>query len=54
MKISKKIFDFIFIVISALTLIVFSKLGYRGNMPYSLMPILVAYYLVQYSIKLSK
>jgi len=54
MKISRKTFDFIFVITVAITLIIFSELNFWENMSYSLIPILIAYYLGQYSMKLPK
>ena len=50
MKMTKRVFDIIFIIISALILVVFSEYGFlEKNMAFSIIPILIAYYLGQYS-----
>ncbi len=50
MKIKKKIFDLIFIIVSAAILIVLSEYGLLEKyMAFSLIPILIAYQLGQYS-----
>ena len=54
MKISKKTFDFIFVITTAVTLIIFSEFNFWENISYSIIPILIAYYLGQYSMKLTK
>jgi hypothetical protein len=54
MKISKKLFDYIFISIAVITMVIFSEFNFWENMSYSLIPILIAYYLGQYSMKLTK
>jgi predicted membrane protein len=46
----KRLFDLIFIIISASILVAFSEYGFlEKNMAFSLIPILMAYYLGQYS-----
>jgi predicted membrane protein len=50
MKTTKRAFDLIFIIISALILITFSEYGFlEGHMGFLLIPVLIAYYLGQYS-----
>ena len=49
-KITKRIFDIIFIIISASILVVFSEYDFlEKNIAFSLIPILIANYLGQYS-----
>ena len=49
MKMTKRVFDIIFIIISALILVVFSEYGFlEKNMTFSFIPILIAYFLGQY------
>jgi len=46
----KRLFDLIFIIISASILVAFSEHGFlEKNMAFSFIPILIAYYLGQYS-----
>jgi hypothetical protein len=54
MKINKKTFDFTFVITTAVTLIIFSEFNLLENISYSIIPILIAYYLGQYSMKLPK
>ena len=50
MKMKKRVFDLIFIIISALILVVFSEYYFlKKNMAFSFIPILMAYYLGQFS-----
>ena len=50
MKIKKRVFDLIFIIISASILVIFSEYDFlEKNMASSFIPILIAYYLGQYS-----
>jgi len=56
MKMTKRVFDLIFIIFSASILIILSEYGFlEKNMAFSFTPILIAYYLGQYSqIKFKK
>ena len=56
MKMTKRIFDLIFIIISASILVIFSEYDFlQKNMAFSFIPILIAYFLGQYSqIKFKK
>ena len=56
MKMKKRVFDLIFIIISASILVIFSEYDFlEKNMAFSFIPILIAYYLGQYSqIKFKK
>ena len=46
----KRLFDLIFIIISASILVAFSEYGFlEKNMAFSLIPILISYFLGQYS-----
>jgi len=50
MKTTKRVFDLIFIIISALILITLSEYGLlEKHMAFSLIPVLIAYFLGQYS-----
>ena len=50
MKMIKRIFDLIFIIISASILIILSEYGFlEKNIAFSFIPILIAYFLGQYS-----
>jgi hypothetical protein len=50
MKMKKRVFDLIFIIISASILVIFSEYDFlEKNMASSFIPILIAYYLGQYS-----
>ena len=50
MKMTKRLFDLIFIIISASILIILSEYDFlEKNMAFSFIPILIAYYLGQYS-----
>jgi len=50
MKITKRIFEIIFINLSASILVAFSEYGFlEKNIAFSLIPILIVYYLGQYS-----
>ena len=50
MKMKKRLFDLFFIIISASILVIFSEHNFlKMNMAFSFIPILIAYYLGQYS-----
>ena len=50
MKMTKKVFDLIFIILSASILITFSECDFlEKNIAFSFIPVLIAYYLGQYS-----
>ena len=50
MKMTKRLFDLIFIIISASILVAFSEYRFlEKNMAFSFIPILIAYFLGQYS-----
>jgi hypothetical protein len=49
-KMKKRLFDLFFVIISASILVVFSEYNFlEKNMAFSFIPILIAYYLGQYS-----
>ena len=50
MKMKKRVFDLFFIIISASILVILSEYGFlEKNITFSFIPILIAYYLGQYS-----
>jgi hypothetical protein len=50
LKMKKRVFDLIFIIISASILVIFSEYDFlEKNMAFSFIPILIAYFLGQYS-----
>ena len=50
MKMKKRVFDLFFIIISASILVILSEYDFlEKNMAFSFIPILIAYYLGQYS-----
>ena len=50
MKMKKRVFDLFFIIISASILVAFSEYGFlESNIAFSFIPILIAYFLGQYS-----
>ena len=50
MKIKKRVFDLFFIIISASILVILSEYGFlEKNITFSFIPILIAYFLGQYS-----
>jgi hypothetical protein len=50
MKMKKRVFDLFFIIISASILVILSEYGFlEKNITFSFIPILIAYFLGQYS-----